>query len=49
MLFSLFEEPGGRGDIQEQHVDVFLPPPLPQIDMENLRNDTAMATRVSKK
>ena len=46
MLFSLFEEPGRGGDIQEQYV--YVPPP-PQIDIENLRNDTAMATRVSKK
>ena len=49
MLFSLFEEPVRGGDIQEQYVYVSPPPPPPEIDIENVRNDTAMATRVSKK
>ena len=47
MLFSLFEEPGRGGDIQEQYAYVF-PTPSARL-IEILRNDTAMTRRVSKK
>ena len=47
MLFSLFEELGRGGDIQEQYAYVFPTPSARLVEM--LRNDTAMTRRVSKK